>query len=109
MQPEFQPGRYLCKVVNQKFATSKTNNHPQFALEIQPLDDNPRNTTRIVYWTLTENTIDFVLRDWQQLGFTGTAFSQMYPHGNESFIGGEFEFECRHKPGFKNPAELVEE
>lgn len=57
------------------------------------------SSEQTIYRPITDNTIDFLVEDLKNLGFTGTDFSLLDPEtpGAHDFAGHEFEARCSHE------------
>lgn len=102
MSTYYQQGAYKCEIVDQGLSQS-SNGNPQIWLKIRALEsiDDPalqiQQHERMVYWTITEKTIEFVLEKLDALGFDGESFRQIDLNNQhpQSFIGNVEEFYCQ--------------
>lgn len=102
-----EPGRYHAEIVGQQMAES-SNGNPQLILVIRllgkldPADPETMHhcpaDERRVFMTITQKTIDFVLRDLKALGFSKSSFSFLDPNtdGYHDFRGTEVDVSCQH-------------
>lgn len=116
----YEQGKYKFKITAQGFTQAKSGN-PQFFLTGKVTGQiNPRNATEIydcdnyertIKVTITDNTIDRILSDLRNIGFTGSRFSELDPSNPKchSFVGTEIDAECRHKPGRDDKSKLFED
>src|SRR4051812_47856011 len=101
MTIEYKQGPYRCEILDQGLSQS-SNGNPQIWLKIKPLEslsieDNGVELPtgdRMVYWTITDKTSDFIVDKLVTLGFTGESFRQLdRNHANpELFIGQAEDF-----------------
>jgi len=107
--PYYEPGRYWGTITSQQLGES-SNGNPQFILRFEVLGKinlaDPegelvavtQNLERTIYRAITDNSIDWILQDLEQLGFTGASFAELDP-GNEvfqDFSGQEIPIRCEH-------------
>lgn len=101
MSVYYAQGAYLCEVIDQGLSLSSNGNH-QIWLQVnvrQPLSVGcsvERQFDRTIFWTLTDNTIDYVLDKLERLGFHGESFRLLDPAvaGHQSFVGQQIECYC---------------
>ena len=107
--PYYAAGRYWGKVVNQQLGESSTGK-PQIVITFQVLGRvnaaDPEgellpcgeNYERSVFRSITDKTIDWIMRDLEKLGFTGTSFKQLDLGSPNAYDlrGHELAFSCQH-------------
>ena len=93
----YPEGAYRGEIVDQGLSQS-SNGNAQIWLKIQ-VDGGQQYDAheRMIYWTITEKTIDFVLEKLELLGFTGQSFKDLDLNGNrpQSFVGRTEDFWCK--------------
>jgi hypothetical protein len=110
MATQFAEGRYLVRIVNQRFIKSTQKGTPGFQLGFRvlrnvdqpetPIGPYPRDTT----WWLTEKTIKRTLHDLHGLGYEGNTLAGVDPDNSDfhDFRDQEFELICSHKANNKD-------
>ena len=103
--PFYKPGLYLGEVVEHRLQKAKTGTW-QLVLRFKVMGYGDRVSyqpveqiyERAMYQALTNNTVDFVIKDLEQLGFESDSFSVLdptHPH-HVSLVGKKAEFFCKH-------------
>ena len=117
----YDQGRYWGKITRQRLGES-SNGNPQLILsftvlgKINPADPQgellavTQQYERTVFRTITDKTIDWVLKDLETIGFTGGSYGQFDENASDccDVRGKELEFSCNHKAHYKT-GEPVEE
>lgn len=104
MSTFYQPGDYVCEVVNQGLGET-SNGNPQFFLTFKVLryaDNDERvdqSYERTHYRAITDKTIPYFCEDLKALGFqrSGFRFLSLDTAGHQSFVGNEVVMNCRHE------------
>ena len=99
----YEPGRYVGRVTNHVLGRTKTGK-PQFILTFEVIGkadggDVPANYERSVFRVITDKTVDYVMQDLDQLGFSGEKFGDLdvAESGVWDIRGQEFAFSCTHE------------
>lgn len=105
----YEPGDYLCRVVDQRFGQTP-NNSAYFQLEFEPMQALGANTfpeqvyNRHTNLFITEKSHQYTIEKLRALGFTGTKFAQLdlsHPQAH-SFVGQEVKMTCSHDGQYEN-------
>jgi hypothetical protein len=105
MTNNYQPGRYLVRVIGQYFGESQRTGTPKFCLVIRITRnlDNPdvyfAPLQKEIVWWVSDKTIERVIRDLQSLGYPGTTLSGVDPdqRGFHDFRNQDIEVVCVHE------------
>ena len=107
----FEQGTYLGRINKWGLSAAKTGT-PQFFVTFTPLGrvdpskpDDTENLIacedweRTIFRAITENTIDFVVRDLKALGYSKDTFDQLDPEHKDahSFADMEIRVTCKHE------------
>lgn len=102
--PYYQPGTYLGEVIEHRLQKAKTGTW-QLVLRFKVIGYGDRVSyqpvqqyERAMYRALTDKTVEFVVKDLEQLGFESDSFSVLeptHPH-HVSLVGRKTEFYCKH-------------
>ena len=111
----YAPGIYSCRVISQNFGTSK-NGNDQFILQVEPQHRADGDqwgavepTTRTIWMTITDKTIEFVAEKLKAIGWSGERMADLDPDGGTcTFVGQDITCICKHEPHYKNQGELTE-
>lgn len=94
----YNEGRYKAEILEQGFTDAKTGT-PQFVLAIRIFEtengDPVNEGERFVFQAITENTIEFLLKDLRALGYEGNSL-QPLADGNQ-FVGKQAIFFVKHE------------
>lgn len=112
--PQYEIGKYWGRITSQWLSEAKTGT-PQFCVRFlvvgkinlaDPEGDliTCQQAERTVYRPITDNTIEYVKKDLELLGFSGSSFKLLDPNtpGYQDFTGKELAFYCSHQPGQGN-------
>lgn len=102
MSTFYEQGAYRGEIVDQGLSQS-SNGNPQIWLKftVKESIDHPTETIqsydRLIYWTITEKTVGFILDKLAALGFDGESWRQIdLNHINtQSFVGQLEDFYCK--------------
>jgi hypothetical protein len=105
MTNNYQPGRYLVRVIDQHFGESQRTGTPKFSLVVRVTRnlDNPdaycAPVQKEIVWWITDKNVEWVMRDLQSLGYTGTTLYGVHPEerGFHDFRGQDIEVACVHE------------
>jgi hypothetical protein len=111
MSTFYDQGRYECEITQQAMTKASTGT-VQFVLRFRVLRfvlangemENVRQQyERTSYRAITENTMKYVERDLEALGFTGNSLRDLDPvnRTHESFVGKVLDFNCGHDKDLK--------
>lgn len=111
--PYYRPGQYWGRITHQKLGQSKAKATPQLIVSFVVLGQidpaNPKGDLlqvmqqyeRSLFMSVTDNTIEWVMRDLQRLGFVGDSFA-LFDEGTPNFcrlIDSDHAFYCQHEAG----------
>ena len=104
----YEHGRYRSRIIEQGMSASK-NGKPQFWVKHVPIGAYEPSSDvchtiegkydRTIFWTFTDKTINFIIRDLERLGFQGSSFSRLDPESPQfvDFRGQEVDTYCSHE------------
>lgn len=114
MTPQYKPGKYLARVINQALGKAQTGT-PQFVLRFVILGAiDPANPDgdllataqyeRTLYRAITEKTMPYFLEDLESLGYTRDSFRFLDPNipNFHNFVGQEILVFCAHENDQQN-------
>lgn len=109
MSTFYEQGRYECEITQQAMTKASTGN-VQLVLRFRvlrmvlvngELENVSQQYERTSYRTITENTMKYLERDLEALGFTGSSLRELDPNNptHEDFVGKILDFNCGHEKG----------
>lgn len=106
--PFYDEGLHVAEIVSHGLTKASTGNK-QFVMRVKILGIPEGDTylphryqyERSIFWTITENTMAFVVEKLQTLQFQGTQFSQLDPSHPKhiSMKGQQVDLWCKHETG----------
>lgn len=105
--PHYQAGNYVGEIMQQGLSKARTGNS-QFVIRVKVLgtpngeqsyDRDPFQYERIIFMTITQNTINFVSETLEALGYSGQGFGPLDPSHpqHQSFVGQQVDLYCTHE------------
>jgi hypothetical protein len=117
MSAYYQPGDYLCKIVNQGFAESKDKKTPYLFLVVRPVaqygmsDEGEQEYPvemqydRTVSLWLTDKTVERTAERLCEIGWAGADWNDLAPGGVCDLTGTELRLTCVHELYNNEPRE----
>lgn len=108
MKPYYPEGLHVGEIVAHQLSKARTGNK-QLLIRAKILGVPEGNNylphsfqyERTIYWTLTENTVPYIIEKLRRLHFEGGQISQLDPASSDpvSLVGHQVELWCSHEPG----------